>query len=215
MIDLSMYKTPPPDNSLLALFQLLSYQPKGRGNALLPDLPGEANANSGTPAVRPTAAYVPPDRRSVANTITDELRAAGLSDNGIRGILANVQDESGFNPGLAHFDQPDPRFRGTEAANAHGLYQEGGDEWNNYTRWLSKNAPGHAWSDPQLQTRYLAQNLQQNYPGVWKSLNTGSAETGAQAFVNGYLKPRADHAARRSAQYAQGIPALSDYTGGQ
>ena len=38
-------------------------------------------------------------------------------------MFANIKHESGFNPSSRHFDQP--RFRGTEAENAHGLFQTG------------------------------------------------------------------------------------------
>ena len=138
--------------------------------------------------------------------MVSELRAAGMSDNGIRGIFANVKDESGFNPGLSHYDQPAARFQGTEAQNAHGLYQEGGDEWNNYEAWRQKNAPGSSWADPALQTRFLAQNLKANYAPVWDALNNGTPEQGAQAFVRGYLKPRQDYADSRANAYARGVP---------
>jgi hypothetical protein len=43
---------------------------------------------------------------------------------------------------LRHADQP--KFGG-EAHFAHGLYQEGGTEWNNYDKWMQANHPGENW----------------------------------------------------------------------
>jgi hypothetical protein len=146
----------------------------------------------------------------VAQSVVNELRAAGLSENGIRGILANVNDESRFNPALRHPDQPK---WGGEAHFAHGLYQEGGQEWNNYAAWLKQNYPQASWTDPALQTRFLAENLKANYPKVWDTLHNGTAEQGAQAFVSGYLKPAAQFEAARSSKYASGVPDITSYGG--
>jgi hypothetical protein len=153
-------------------------------------------------------------KQAVVQTIIDEMRASGASDSAIRGLLANVKDESAFNPTLRHFDQPSSRFRGTEAQNAHGLYQEGGDEWNKYAGWLKENHPDANWQDPGLQTKFLAENLQQNYPKVWKTMNEGTPEEAAQAFVSGYLKPAKRHEMARSSQYASGVPEIDDFVAG-
>lgn len=147
------------------------------------------------------------DQATVA-AIVSELRAAGASDNAIRGVLANVKDESGFDPGLRHPDQP--RWGG-EAHYAHGLYQEGGQEWNNYTSWLNQNAPGADWRDPTLQTRFLAQNLKSNYAPVWNAMNNGTGEQAAQNFVSGYLKPAENFRLARMNAYGGGVPELSAY----
>jgi hypothetical protein len=71
------------------------------------------------------------------------LRKGGMSV----GVFANVGDESGFNPNLRHPDQP---HYGGEAHYAHGLYQEGGAEWNNYAAWIAKEHPDGNWRDPAL-----------------------------------------------------------------
>lgn len=142
--------------------------------------------------------------------MVNELRAAGMSDNAIRGILANANDESGFNPSLRHADQP--RWGG-EAHFAHGLYQEGGQEWNNYDAWRQRNYPEAPWQDAQLQTRFLAQNLKDNYPNVWKTMNSGTPEQAAQTFLSGYLKPAEPFRLARTAAYARGVPDLEHYVG--
>jgi len=126
--------------------------------------------------------------RTNAAIIAEEFRAAGMSPAGIAGILGEVQSESGFNAGSRHFDQP--TYAGTEAGFAHGLYQEGGDEWNRYSAWLRSEHPGADWRDPRLQTQFLIMNLKTRYPGVWSSLMGAATGTaGAEAFRHGYLKP--------------------------
>lgn len=146
---------------------------------------------------------------NIAQTIINELRQHGASDSAIRGVLANVKDESNFNPSSRVPDQPN--FSG-EAHFAHGLYQEGGDEWNNYSNYVSKN--GGNWQDPALQTRFLAQNLKANYPKVWDAMNRGSPEDAAQSFASGYLKPSAQILNARNAAYAKGIPQMDNYVSG-
>ena len=147
-------------------------------------------------------------KRDVAQIAADEFKSAGATDNATRGILANIKDESNFDPTLRHFDQPNPRFRGTEAQNAHGLVQEGGDEWNNFDAWRKKNYPDRPWTDPQLQARFVAQNLKENYPSTWERMNKASPEDAARIFVSEYEKPAARYEAERRARYGQGVPEL-------
>lgn len=133
------------------------------------------------------------------STMTNELAKAGMSDTGIGGISMNVADESKFNPFSRQPDQP--RWGG-EAHFAHGLFQEGGQEWLNYQSWLKKNHPDADWQDPALQTRFLAENLKQNYPQVWdKMANAKTPGEAAEAFATGYLKPAAAHLRDRVAKY--------------
>jgi hypothetical protein len=126
---------------------------------------------------------MPTGRSAVTPIVTDTLRQAGLPNAAIQGILYNVGRESSFNPSMRHADQP--RYGG-EPHYAHGLYQEGGGEWNQYSRWLA----GRDWRDPKLQTQFLAANLKTNYPQLWTQLRTArSPEEAAAAFATGYLKP--------------------------
>lgn len=128
-------------------------------------------------------------RGAVASTVADAWRAAGMSEAGVAGILGNVQQESGFKPGLRHPDQP--RWGG-EAHFAHGLYQEGGAEWNKYAAWLQEHHPGADWRDLKLQSVFAAENLKKNYPGVWNRLkNARTAEEAAVIYSRGYEKPAA------------------------
>lgn len=135
---------------------------------------------------------MPSGRSDVARHVAQQLRDAGVPESGVAALLANIQRESGFNASSRVADQP--HFFG-EAHYAHGLYQEGGTEWNKYASWLSKNYPGRAWQDPRLQTEFLMQNLKKNYPGVWSSLNNPSLSAGQKAmlFQHGYLRPAVPH----------------------
>jgi hypothetical protein len=145
-----------------------------------------------------------------ALTVAKELRASGMSENAIRGVLANVQDESGFNPDLRHPDQP--RFTG-EAHYAHGLFQMGGEEWNKYDEWLKSDHKGADWRDPTLQTQFMAQNLRENYPKLWDKMNkAGSAEEAAQMFLHEYENPAKRYAAARHEKYGNGVLRIDDYT---
>jgi hypothetical protein len=153
------------------------------------------------------------NRSAIAAIAASNWRAAGMSENGIAGILANIGAESNFNPSTRHSDQP--HWRG-EANFAHGLYQEGGQEWLNYSAWLRKHHPGADWRDPALQSTFAAENLKKNYPGVWKRMQGArTREEAAAAYASGYLKPRADYLHSRIAGFNRhGVPPVDAFTGG-
>jgi hypothetical protein len=168
------------------------------------------------PQVTPTAPIAPTEpgkfsKKDIVNDMVSTFRAGGANDNSIRGILRNVNDESRFDPTSRHPDQP--RWSG-EAHYAHGLFQEGGQEWNNYDAWLKKEHPGADWRDHKLQSEFLVQNLKDNYPQVWDKMQNGTPEEASQAFLHGYLKPRADLAAARHEKYGQGTPTIEDFANG-
>jgi len=139
------------------------------------------------------------------------LAVASALVDGIAGLMANVQDESNFDPKLRHPDQP---HFGGEAHFAHGLYQEGGTEWNHYAAWLAKNYPGADWKDARLQSRFAAENLKKNYPSTWRKMNEGNRFQAGAAYVNEYLKPAASFRAGRINKYLRGgVGPLEQYTG--
>jgi hypothetical protein len=135
-----------------------------------------------------------------------------MSPTGTAGVLANIGEESSFDPTLRHPDQP---HYGGEAHYAHGLYQEGGGEWNRYSAWLAKNHPGADWKDPQLQSRFAAVNLKQNYPQVWERMNRArSREEAASLYASGYLKPANRYLASRLRGFSRrGVPPVEAFTG--
>jgi hypothetical protein len=180
------------------------------GSKDFPDLSGRNGADvpSGS---GPKPSGVTGNKREVAKIISDEWSRAGMSKEGIAGLMANVQDESQFNPNLRHPDQP--KFGG-EAHFAHGLYQEGGTEWNHYAAWLQKNYSGSDWRDPRLQSRFAAENLKKNYAGTWRKMNEGSRFQAGAAYVNEYLKPAAQYRYGRMNKYMHGgVAPLESYTG--
>jgi Phage tail lysozyme/Chaperone of endosialidase len=177
--------------------------------------PASATPEQAPPPVTPATQEFPENlnpRQTVVKATVDTWRAAGMSDNGVRGVLANQQDESRFDPTLRHPDQP--RFGG-EAHYAHGLFQEGGGEWNNYAKWLQNNHPGADWRDPTLQNQFTAWNLKTNYPGTWERMNAAKTpEEAAQIFLHEYEKPAAQYAAERHDRYGKGVPEIGDFVKG-
>ncbi len=155
---------------------------------------------------------LPKGKQDVARAVAEEFRKAGMSENAIAGALQNAHDESAFNPSSRHFDQP--RYRGTEAGYAHGLFQMGGAEWNRYAGWLKKNYPGGDWKDPRLQARYMAWNLRTNYASTWKKLQASrSPGEAAGHFVTEYERPAERHRRARVRKYARGVPDVEHFTG--
>lgn len=155
------------------------------------------------------------DRSNVARSVVSELRSQGFSDNAISGILYNIGHESNFNPNLRHPDQPN---FGGEAHYAHGLYQEGGDEYNTMAAHLAKR--GANWQDPIEQTRFVAGRLKgeignDQYSDVYRRLQAArTPEEAARVFASGYLKPRSDYLNQRISMINNGIPTLKFYIGG-
>jgi hypothetical protein len=124
---------------------------------------------------------------NMAGRVAAAWRAAGMSEAGVAGILGNVQQESNFNPSSRAPDQP---HFGGEAHFAHGLYQEGGTEWNNYAAWLQRFHPGADWRNPDLQSTFAAENLKARYPGTWEAMkNAKTPEEAAEIYERGYLRP--------------------------
>jgi hypothetical protein len=170
---------------------------------------GGGGMRSGGPLLSNTGlAKLSSSKQQVAQIVANEWRDAGMSEAGIAGLLANIKEESSFNPTLRHPDQP--RWGG-EAHFAHGLYQEGGAEWLNYSKWLGQNHPGADWRDPKLQSEFAALNLKKNYPGVWSRMLHGSKEQAAAAYAAGYLKPAARYLSSRLHKFSHGVPGLHSY----
>jgi hypothetical protein len=162
------------------------------------------SAPASAPANRSAAAT--PQRQQVQQTVGTTLQGAGTSPNAISGIMANIQDEPNkpWDPSDREFDQP---HASGEARYAHGLYQEGGDNWNRYVQWLN----GRDWRDPQLQTQFLVENLKAHYPGTWQRLNAAQTPgQAAQIFNDEYLKPAIKYRTQRDIKYGRGVPMYQD-----
>ena len=188
--------------------------PPGRGN--YPSAPTTAPTAPTSP--RSTATYATgSQKQQTAQTVANAFREAGYSEAAIAGVLKNVEEESSFKADERHFDQP--KFAGTEAGYAHGLFQMGGTEWNDYAAHLKKKGldPMTAWKDPKEQASYLAQRIK-THPG-YRELNKilsdpkTTKEQAAQAFVRLYERPSKENLRRREEHYAKGVPDVEKYTG--
>ena len=161
-------------------------------------------------------AYASPytgNKQDVAKSVATELRSQGFSEPAIAGMLYNISQESGFDPTMRHSDQP---HFGGEAHYAHGLFQEGGDEWNTMSAHLG---PQGNWQDPVQQARFVAGRLKgeignNQYSEVMRGLNAAKTpEEAAKIFARGYLKPADRYLASRFSDINRGIPSIGFYTG--
>jgi hypothetical protein len=194
--------------------------PRGFGGGGYRQIPDDGGGGGTTLSPRGTQTYGDRGGRvqAVARTVANRLRQEGLSENAIAGMLANIRDESNFIPSLRHADQP--RYGG-EAHFAHGLFQEGGAEWNTWAADMRSRGldPNEAWKDPEEQARFVAGRLKgtignQQYAGLLRRMQAArSPGEAAAAFVRGYLKPAAAYQAARSAKYLSGVPGVEAYTG--
>ena len=151
------------------------------------------------------------NQQKVGQTVANELRKKGWSENAINGILYNIGQESSFDPTLRHPDQP--RFSG-EAHYAHGLYQEGGSDWYVWERQMRARGidPATGWSDPKEATRFMDSNIN---PKVKAAMNAAKTpEEAADIFASHYLRPAAPYlASRRRNIYSGGVKRTEQYTG--
>ncbi|RFB80019.1 phage tail tip lysozyme [Methylovirgula sp. 4M-Z18] len=151
-------------------------------------------------------------KSDVAAKVVSSLRAEGMPDSGISGLLANAMDESTLDPTLRNPDQGD-KWKGTEGYYAHGLWQLGAENWNLYSDWLAQNHPGQEWRDPQMQTEALINQLKTYAPGLWKELLDPnlSKEKKAVDFLTLYENPQVKLRMQRADKYRQGVPGVQDY----
>jgi hypothetical protein len=138
--------------------------------------------------------------------VANVMAAGGMSPNAIAGVFQNITDESGWIPGQgsSHYDQP--RFSRNDArAYSHGLYQEGGDDWPAFQRFLN----GRDWRDPTLQTQFMMQNFKQKDPQGFAAMNNARTPgEAAQIFVRRYLKPAPQYLSSRWNRYGRGVAGL-------
>jgi len=217
----------PPTMAAPGIPNMAAAYPSAASAAYPPTVGETAKPAAFSGADQPTE-VTPEDRRRVeqapervkqrwetASKVVAELKKQGFSDNAIAGILYNINRESGFNPSSRAADQP--RFGG-EAHYAHGLFQEGGDEWNTFA-----SDPNRAknWQDPTEQARFVAGRLKgeignSQYANVNQALqNARTPEEAAKIFAAGYLKPAQAQLSGRIADINRGIPqTASAYTEG-
>jgi hypothetical protein len=145
---------------------------------------------------------------NIQGRVANVMSAGGMSPNAIAGVFQNIVDESNWNPNMRHPDQP--RWRGTEAMYAHGLFQEGGPDWAPFQKFLN----GRNWQDPSLQAQFMMQHFKQQNPRAWAAMNNARTPgEAAQIFVSQYLKPAAQYRNQRMARYGRGVASLDQVMG--
>jgi len=160
--------------------------------------PGET-----APPPKPSSSYP-----GMAGKVADQWREAGAKENAVKGVLYNVNAESGFRPELRHPDQP--RFTG-EAHYAHGMYQHGGNQWSGLDRYTQQN--GQDWRDPKAQTAYEIENLKRTNPDVWRKMNEAPTWQEAAKVYARWLAPKKEYLDQREANIDRSVDPLHGYTG--
>ena len=200
-----------PSERAAAMAELQEAQTKGLASFEGVTPQGGLTLTGGAPSS--SAAPVAPGRGASVSSTISAWRNAGMPDQAIAGVLHNIREESNFDSTLRHPDQPN---WGGEAHFAHGLYQEGGAEWNHYQSWLGANHPGADWRDPNLQSQFAAWNLKTNYPDTWaKMASARTPEQAASIYASEYLRPALPNLRDRIARInARGVAPLNAYSSG-
>jgi len=153
-------------------------------------------------------------RQSVQSIVADVWTGMGMSKHGTAGVMANIPDESGWNPASRGFDQPGwtRKYGLQEASFAHGLYQHGAEDWNKYNWWLGLNHPGEDWRNPRYQSEFDAWNLKTTKPDTWnRMVNAKSPGEAAAIYVREWLRPRADLREARANKYLRSAPSFESH----
>jgi len=142
------------------------------------------NTAPATPAA-PTAAALP------AKDAYGLYRGMGLPDTGIKAILAGLQGESGTNL--------DPASHNNSGTEKGGVINPDGSigvaNWNGERQATLLNfsrQAGAAPVDAPTQHKFVAWEMQHNYPDVWRAMNDPnmSAQDKLAYFVTRYLNPK-------------------------
>jgi hypothetical protein len=210
---------PPQDQSMFFSPQMAASMMTGGSSVPMDQMLALSEVPSASQQVPPDQVTLPTETRDiplpmgdprttsgVRSTMEAVAARGGMTPAAIGGMERNVKDESNFNYNLRVPDQP--KFSG-EAHYAHGLFQEGGAEWNNMVKWINDKYPGSDWRDPKLQTEYVVERMQDpsraDYNRTFANMNAApNSGVAADQFLRGYLKPAAQHLETRSANYLRG-----------
>jgi hypothetical protein len=118
------------------------------------------------------------------------LQAEGFSQNAIRGIEMNIDDENGsWNPANTSGD----------SGNAIGLFQfnRHGSQ-PAFRRWVGNRN----WKDPELQAQFVGQYMKSMYPAEFAAMNRArSPGQAAVIFLRTFERPSPGNMARRTREY--------------
>lgn len=128
------------------------------------------------------------------------LLARGLPDYAAQGILMNLRDESGLNPGINEIAPIVPGSRG-----GYGLAQWTGPRRVALEDFAAQS--GRPVSDMDVQLDFLMQELQGPERRAYDSLMaSGDAGSAGAAFATDFLRPAKQHLDRRVAEYQGSTP---------
>lgn len=126
------------------------------------------------------------------------LVSRGMPAHVAEGIVMNLRDESGLNPGINEQNPVVPGSRG-----GYGLAQ-----WTGPRRKALEAAAGQrgvSVDDPEFQLDFLVSELQGPEKRAWESLSqTSTPGDAAAAFAKNFLRPAKEHLDRRVASYTGG-----------
>lgn len=99
-------------------------------------------------------------------TVCLTLKSSGMSDNGVAGLMTNINAESGFNPNIIG-----------DNGTSYGLCQWHNGRWSN----LKSSFPNN-WKSVDAQIQFLFNELHSGYSSLYNSLVTGSSGASSLAY---------------------------------
>lgn len=119
-----------------------------------------------------------------AQSLYDQLRAAGLSTGAALGVTGNILAESGARPTALG-----------DSGTSHGIAQWRNERWDRLLAWAKKG--GRNPNNFAAQSDYLVQDLQTyNGGSLWRRLTqTADTYTASQLILSVYERPRDQSAA--------------------
>lgn len=128
-----------------------------------------------------------------------ELVQRGLPEHVALGIVRNLQDESGLDPGINELSPVVPGSRG-----GFGLAQWTGPRRHALESFAAER--GVPASDPDVQFDFLMTELRGPESNAYRSvISTSTPEEAASAFATDFLRPAPQHLDRRVADYRDGL----------
>ena len=132
----------------------------------------------------------------------------GLPPHVAEGIVMNLRDESGLDPGINETSPIVPGSRG-----GFGLAQWTGPRRKELERFAAET--GRDVSDTEMQLDFLVQELQGPERSAFDAtMATATPGDAAAAFATNYLRPAKTHLDRRVASYTGGGYGDAGYSGG-
>lgn len=130
--------------------------------------------------------------------VVNGLMERGLPQHVAEAFAMNMQDESGFDPGI---NEINPTVKGSRGG--YGLYQLTGPRRRAYEAFAAER--GTALNDPDAQLDFLVMELAgPEKRAAERIMSTSNAGEAGAAIVNYFLRPAEKHRAAREAKYLGG-----------